>query len=285
MYMSDLDLDKATLTVYFAGKINQPEGVQDWRLQMRDGQPNGPYCTLGKCMYEYYGPFYTTSPNSGTKAIEHGTEFTKHDKRQMTRCDCLDLIAGADLIIGFAQTGCYGTMYELGYANALQKCVLTRIEDEECWFASSVSDYIKFPESVVLLRRDLEQVLEYHSIARALYLRIESPLEGQFIKDMWTYQPMMVLQIEAQVQVGKYRLDFAHNQTKVAIELDGYTYHGRDAAFKHDRERDRWLSAQGWTVLRFHGDEVRKNGEKNVGEVVSIIQSRQFAIEPAGAIL
>lgn len=279
MNLGDLNLDRDILRVYFAGKINQPEGVQDWRLRMRDGQPNGPYCTLGKHTYEYCGPTYTTSQKPGETPIEHGTEYTKHDKRQMTRCDCLESIVYADIIVGFAQSGCYGTMYELGYAKGIHKRVIVRIDDEDCWFASDMSDYREFPESIDDLRSDLAHVLEEHCRLRALYLRTESPLEGQFIKDMWKYTPQLTEEIEAQVQVGKYRLDFAHNQTKVAIELDGYTYHGRDVAFKHDRERDRWLSAQGWTVLRFHGDEVRENGRKIVEEVRQIISKRKWAIE------
>ena len=284
MYLGDVGLDKAILSVYFAGKINQPEGVEDWRLRMRDGQPNGPYCTLGKHTYEYCGPTYTTSPKAGEKAIEHGTEYTKHDKRQMTRCDCLESIAYADIVVGFAQSGCYGTMYELGYAKGLRKLVIERIEDEECWFASDMSDYKKFPESTDDLRRDLEYVLDQHCRLRALYLRGESPLEGQFVRYIAKYAQELTEEIEAQVQVGKYRLDFAHNQTKVAIELDGYTYHGRDAAFKHDRERDRWLSSQGWTVLRFHGDEVRENGSKIIREVRQIISKRKWVIETGGTV-
>lgn len=279
MNTGELNLDREMLCVYFAGKINQPEGVEDWRLRMRDGEPEGMYCTLGQNKYRYIGPNYVASPTSSDEINEHKTEYTKHDKRMQTRAECLETIRLADIVVGFVQTGCYGTMYELGYARALGKLVFERIEDEECWFASNMADYIEFPESVESLRSDLENELNVHRIARSLYLRRESPLEGQFIKDIVADWPAIVAELEAQAQVGKYRLDFAHKKTKVAIELDGYTYHGRDAAFRHDRERDRWLSAQGWTVLRFHGDEVRENGRKIVGEVRSMIWKRQRDIE------
>ncbi|MYR08389.1 DUF559 domain-containing protein [Gordonia sp. SID5947] len=53
------------------------------------------------------------------------------------------------------------------------------------------------------------------------------------------------------VPVGKYVLDFAIPEHKIAIEIDGFAFHSDAEAFQHDRERQNDLIANGWTVLRF----------------------------------
>lgn len=47
------------------------------------------------------------------------------------------------------------------------------------------------------------------------------------------------------------RVDFAHPEQRLAIEVDGYRWHGSPEAFRRDRVRDRRLRALDWTVLRF----------------------------------
>ena len=54
----------------------------------------------------------------------------------------------------------------------------------------------------------------------------------------------------AQYPVGRYRLDFAWPELKVAVETDGWATHGRRQAFEDDRARDAFLLAAGWRVLR-----------------------------------
>lgn len=65
----------------------------------------------------------------------------------------------------------------------------------------------------------------------------------------------------------KYRLDFAfllyenvnHVQTlvkKIGIECDGYEYHSGKEQFKKDRERQRNLSYDNWTIIQFSGSEI-----------------------------
>lgn len=46
-------------------------------------------------------------------------------------------------------------------------------------------------------------------------------------------------------------LDVAWPEYRLALELDGYAYHGSRAAFHQDRARDAQLTALGWQVLRF----------------------------------
>lgn len=46
-------------------------------------------------------------------------------------------------------------------------------------------------------------------------------------------------------------LDIAFEQERVAIELDGWRYHGSEASFHDDRLRDLHLARAGWVGLRF----------------------------------
>jgi very-short-patch-repair endonuclease len=54
----------------------------------------------------------------------------------------------------------------------------------------------------------------------------------------------------AQYSIGRYRLDFAWPELRVAVETDGWATHGRRQAFEDDRARDAFLLAAGWRVLR-----------------------------------
>jgi hypothetical protein len=47
-----------------------------------------------------------------------------------------------------------------------------------------------------------------------------------------------------------YEVDCLWEDRKVAIELDGGGAHGTKRAFEKDRERDRILTAEGWTTAR-----------------------------------
>ena len=45
-------------------------------------------------------------------------------------------------------------------------------------------------------------------------------------------------------------LDIAFERERLAVEVDGYTFHSSAKAFIHDRLRDADLVAAGWLVLR-----------------------------------
>lgn len=65
--------------------------------------------------------------------------------------------------------------------------------------------------------------------------------------------------LDPQVVVGQYRVDLvlSGDGFKVAIECDGHDFHEKT---KHqaarDKFRDRFLTASGYTVLRFTGSEI-----------------------------
>lgn len=77
--------------------------------------------------------------------------------------------------------------------------------------------------------------------------RAESGLESLTRLRLAEYSP------EPQVAVGPYRLDLLIGH--VAVELDGFGHHAREA-FDVDRRRDAYLAARGFTVLRFSYEQV-----------------------------
>lgn len=92
-------------------------------------------------------------------------------------------------------------------------------------------------------------------------LLLESPIEVQFW-DAATASftvPTVLAGMVPQHHVGAYRLDFALPDKRLAIEVDGFTFHSSRDAFNRDRRRQADLEMLGWRVLRFTGDEIRTN--------------------------
>jgi very-short-patch-repair endonuclease len=56
------------------------------------------------------------------------------------------------------------------------------------------------------------------------------------------------LKFRRQMPLGPYIADFACPAIRLILELDGGVHHLRAAS---DAVRDAWLTANGWTVLRF----------------------------------
>ncbi len=58
----------------------------------------------------------------------------------------------------------------------------------------------------------------------------------------------------------RFRLDVAIDRLKLAIECDGWQYHGKfKQDFHRDRERDRLLTLNGWHILRFAASTILKD--------------------------
>lgn len=57
--------------------------------------------------------------------------------------------------------------------------------------------------------------------------------------------------VETQYKVGRYRLDFAMPEKRLAIEADGWV-HTAESVAERDRRRDAWLAEQGWTMIRIN---------------------------------
>jgi very-short-patch-repair endonuclease len=92
----------------------------------------------------------------------------------------------------------------------------------------------------------LEELLERRGDGRPL----ESTLEGK----VWLLLTRSGLALPARqhwvaTAGGRYRLDFAWPDRKLALECDGWEHHGSHVAFGKDRERLSDMVAMGWRVL------------------------------------
>jgi very-short-patch-repair endonuclease len=75
------------------------------------------------------------------------------------------------------------------------------------------------------------------------------------------------LSVTQQESVGNYRADFLFqlkNETgelkRLVVEVDGHDFHERTKAqAAHDKARDRWMTGNGYDVIRFTGSEVWAN--------------------------
>ena len=62
------------------------------------------------------------------------------------------------------------------------------------------------------------------------------------------------LKFRREVPIGKYIVDFVCFEHRLIVEADG----SRHAEIAHDQVRDRWLEAQGFTIVRFWNAEILK---------------------------
>lgn len=85
--------------------------------------------------------------------------------------------------------------------------------------------------------------------------------------------PRILPQREVAVAGRTYRLDFAieGSHLRLAVELDGFEFHGSRAAFSYDRLRQNDLQAAGWTVLRFSYDSIRRETERCVLQLQAVL--------------
>lgn len=56
---------------------------------------------------------------------------------------------------------------------------------------------------------------------------------------------------KADYRVGRYKVDVAFPDPKVAVETDGWAFHSAQEDFQHDRIKQNEIALLGWQVLRF----------------------------------
>jgi superfamily II DNA or RNA helicase/very-short-patch-repair endonuclease len=123
-------------------------------------------------------------------------------------------------------------------------------------------------------------------------LTSDSFLEYSFLR--WVLTPAvrfdLVKFVKAQEEVSlnerNYRIDYAilGSEIKIAVELDGFEFHGSRQAFSYDRLRQNDLQAAGWTILRFSYDSVRSETARCVAQLQTVLaldpRLADFIIEP-----
>lgn len=113
----------------------------------------------------------------------------------------------------------------------------------------------------------------------SLPLPSSSYLEAAFVR--WILSPAVRPEAvdriipQQQVQVGgrNYRVDYeiVGANTRIAVELDGFEYHGTRTAFTYDRLRQNDLAAAGRVVVRFSYDAIRLDTERCVEQLQSVL--------------
>jgi hypothetical protein len=101
----------------------------------------------------------------------------------------------------------------------------------------------------------LHQVLDDRALGAQRPDGLLEPRFARLVRRFGLPQPVF------QYRFGRFRIDFAWPRFKVAVEVDGYQFHGSRAAWQADRARQNVLGAAGWVVLRFTWEElVRRPG-------------------------
>jgi very-short-patch-repair endonuclease len=100
-------------------------------------------------------------------------------------------------------------------------------------------------------------------------IKTESPIEEKF----WNALRLEHF-ITPQFRIGRYRVDFAIESHKIAIELDGHEFHKSKEQRTNDAERERYLQRQGWHVIRFTGTEIWNDVGQCISDMVAIMNSR-----------
>jgi very-short-patch-repair endonuclease len=70
------------------------------------------------------------------------------------------------------------------------------------------------------------------------------------------------------------RIDAAYPDLKIAIELDGWRYHGSLTAFRADRPRQSILELEGWMVLRFTWDALKYRAAEVAATIATALERR-----------
>lgn len=72
--------------------------------------------------------------------------------------------------------------------------------------------------------------------------------------------PKAVRELKGAIPGRRFRIDIAIEDVKIAIEVDGWQYHGKHrSAHEADRERQNLYAIHGWMILRFTAGQIFKD--------------------------
>lgn len=175
---------------------------------------------------------------------------------------CTQAINIATLVFAWIEDKeAYGTIAELGYAYARGKTIVIAGPREplpDLWFVYQMAESVIF---------DFDTPAQALRAYLKTYQMFESPIEEAFYN-----ASQGRLKLQPQHKIGPYRVDFAVLHRMVVIELDGHEYHKTREQRTSDAQRQRYLEAHGWRVIRFTGSEVYKNPQACVDEAARLIE-------------
>mgnify|MGYP001018653413 FL=1 len=73
------------------------------------------------------------------------------------------------------------------------------------------------------------------------------------------------------VRVGRYEVDMLWSSHRLAVEVDGFAFHGTRAAFERDRVRDADLQALGLRVIRVTWRQIVEEPEATVARLAGML--------------
>lgn len=73
----------------------------------------------------------------------------------------------------------------------------------------------------------------------------------------------------------RFRVDIVWRSAAIAIEVDGYQFHGRiKKGFHRDREKDRLMLINGWKTLRYTAKEINQDIDKVLDQIFEIAKKK-----------
>jgi len=102
------------------------------------------------------------------------------------------------------------------------------------------------------------------TVRQARAFRRTAPSTERYLWKLLRDRRLEGLKFRRQFPVGPYVLDFVCLRHRLAIEADG-PFHDPD----RDRERDAWLMAQGFRVLRFPNHQIERRDWEVIGLILA----------------
>ncbi|MHB1098277.1 MAG: endonuclease domain-containing protein [Burkholderiales bacterium] len=96
--------------------------------------------------------------------------------------------------------------------------------------------------------------------------------------------PEAVRELQGAVPGRRYRIDIALPSIRVALEVDGWQFHGQHRkAHQSDRERQNLLVVNGWLVLRFTTGQIFKDMPSVLDTIHAACRLRAAANTPTAS--
>jgi very-short-patch-repair endonuclease len=76
------------------------------------------------------------------------------------------------------------------------------------------------------------------------------------------------------LRIGRYEADFAWPAYMLIVEFDSWSWHSGKRDFRHDRERNGWLTERGWSVLPVTYEQVTGEPLKTAARIAAALAIR-----------
>lgn len=103
----------------------------------------------------------------------------------------------------------------------------------------------------------------------------ESMLESRLRRMLVRHRlPPFTAQHEVAVRGAAYRIDVAYPEERVAVEADGFRWHGDIVRWRNDLARRNVLTAAGWAILHFTWSDLDQRPNEVAEEIMCCLGSR-----------